>query len=236
MANVVIPYHEMCRREGASLHRGMNHGLGGDHSVILLSARSRPVCDDSPEDGRTTLIYEGHDAPRRTAVPDPKARDQPECFPDGRLTQNGLFHRAAQEFKAGLRLPERVRIYEKIETGVWVYSGVFYLIDSWHEAVGRREVFRFKLLAVEGEEDFSFPPSDFPKPRRVIPAWVKLQVWRRDGGKCAECGARVELRFHLAAPDSRPDGPIGPEHVQLFCPCHGAMTNDRGLITLRDCP
>jgi hypothetical protein len=37
MANEILPYIEMCRREGVSLQRGMNYGLGGNHSVILMS-------------------------------------------------------------------------------------------------------------------------------------------------------------------------------------------------------
>jgi len=35
MANEILPYIEMCRREGVSLQRGMNYGLGGNYSVIL---------------------------------------------------------------------------------------------------------------------------------------------------------------------------------------------------------
>jgi len=34
MANEIIPYSEMCQREGTSLQR-----LGGNHSVILMSLR-----------------------------------------------------------------------------------------------------------------------------------------------------------------------------------------------------
>ena len=37
MANEILPYIEMCRREGVSLQRGMNYELGGNHSVILMS-------------------------------------------------------------------------------------------------------------------------------------------------------------------------------------------------------
>ena len=39
MANEIIPYFEMCQREGSSLQRGMNFGIGGTHSVILMSLR-----------------------------------------------------------------------------------------------------------------------------------------------------------------------------------------------------
>lgn len=39
VANDIIAYIEMCRREGTSLQQGMNFGLGGNHSVILMSLR-----------------------------------------------------------------------------------------------------------------------------------------------------------------------------------------------------
>ena len=40
MASEVVSYLEMCSREGTSLQRGMNFGLGGDPSVVLISIRS----------------------------------------------------------------------------------------------------------------------------------------------------------------------------------------------------
>jgi len=33
MSDNVLSHNEMCRREGVSLQRGMNFGLGGNHSV-----------------------------------------------------------------------------------------------------------------------------------------------------------------------------------------------------------
>jgi hypothetical protein len=93
----IIPYIEMCRREGTSLQQGMNFSLGGNHSVILMSLRRNAPYRDRIEDGGTTLIYEGHDEPRGAHCPNPKVADQPERYPSGRLTQNGRFHRAAQD-------------------------------------------------------------------------------------------------------------------------------------------
>ncbi|MDE2485302.1 MAG: HNH endonuclease, partial [candidate division NC10 bacterium] len=130
MADNIIPYIEMCRREGTSLQQGMNFGLGGNHSVILMSVRRNAPYRDRLEDGGTTLIYEGHDEPRGSSSPNPKAVDQPEHYPSGNLTQNGKFHKAAQNAKAGQRQPERVRVYEKIHVGIWSYNGIFHLIDS----------------------------------------------------------------------------------------------------------
>lgn len=101
-ADNVISYIEMCRREGTSLQAGMNFGLGGTHSVILMSVRPGAPYRDSLEDGGTTLLYEGHDSPRAQDVPNPKLIDQPAAYPTGAPTQNGKFHRAAQDARAGL--------------------------------------------------------------------------------------------------------------------------------------
>jgi hypothetical protein len=185
----------MCQREGVSLQRGMNFELCGNHSVILMSVRPNAPYADRLEDDGTTLIYEGHDIPRSLQNPNPKAVDQPAHTPSGILTQNGLFHRAAQLFKSGEREPERVRVYEKIKQGIWSYNGIFHLVNSWQETSEGRQVFKFKLVAVEGEEDFSVPVPSQSKPRRIIPTWVKLEVWKRDRGKCTMCGSDKDLHF-----------------------------------------
>jgi hypothetical protein len=217
----------MCQREGVSLQRGMNFQLGGDHSVILMSVRPNAPYADRLEDDGTTLIYEGHDLPRSEQCPDPKSVDQPQFTPGGMLTENGKFHRAAQEAKAAQRPPERVRVYEKIKQGIWSYNGVFHLVDSWREQSGVRVVFKFKLVAVEGEEDFSQPVPLESRRRRVIPTSVKLQVWKRDGGKCAMCGATDDLHFDHIIPWSRGGSSSTPENVQLLCGKHNLEKHDR---------
>jgi hypothetical protein len=97
MANEIISYFEMCRREGTSLQRGMNFGLGGNHSVILMSLQRNAPYQDKIEDDGATIIYEGHDESRTLSCPDPKLVDQPEVTSLGTLTQNGKFHLAARE-------------------------------------------------------------------------------------------------------------------------------------------
>ena len=87
MSDNIISYIEMCRREATSLQQGMNFGIGGNHSVILMSIRRNAPYRDRLEDGGTTLIYEGHDQPKGPHSPNPKVVDQPERFPSGGLTQ-----------------------------------------------------------------------------------------------------------------------------------------------------
>jgi hypothetical protein len=226
MANEIIAYLEMCQREGASLQRGMNYRLGGTYSVVLMSKRPNAPYRDRVEDDGLTLIYEGHDTPRSTRNPDPKSVDQPECRPSGSLTQNGLFHRAAQEHKRGEREPERVRVYEKIRQGIWSYNGLFHLLDSWQESDGRRRVFKFRLAAVEDELDAGAVPTIPAQRRRIIPTDVKLEIWRRDGGKCVVCGASDELHFDHIIPYSKGGTSLSPDNIQLLCARHNLEKSD----------
>ncbi|MGG6296926.1 HNH endonuclease [Leptolyngbya sp. AN02str] len=227
MANEIISYLEMCQREGTNLQRGMNYGLGGTHSVILMSLRSNAPYRDRLDDDGSVLIYEGHDEPRRSLAQDPKKLDQPQFRPKGRLTQNGYFHGAAQSYKRGERLPERVRVYEKILSGVWSYNGVFHLVDSWQEPDEHRQVFKFKLIAVEGEEDLQQSTSPSAERRRIIPSAVKLAVWKRDEGKCVVCKASDELHFDHVIPFSRGGTSVTAENVQLLCTRHNLEKSNK---------
>lgn len=188
--------------------------------MILMSVRPNAPYRDRLEDSGTTLIYEGHDEPKSAGIPQPKMVDQPDRTTYGTLTQNGRFHEAAQGHKDGLRPPERVRVYEKLRQGIWSYNGVFHLVDSWQEDDGNRKVFKFKLVAVEGEEDLNRSPAGHRGRRRVIPTSVKLAVWRRDGGRCVVCGATDELHFDHDLPYSKGGSSTTEDNVQLMCARH----------------
>ncbi|WP_433565598.1 TerD family protein [Nocardia sp. CA-151230] len=51
---------------------------------------------------------------------------------------------------------------------------------------------------------------------RAIPQDVKSQVWQRDGGKCAECGAQEYLEFDHVIPWSR-GGATSVDNLQILC-------------------
>ena len=220
MTNEIISYIEMCRREGSSLQRGMNFELGQGYSVILMSVRpNAPYSDRLDEDG-STLIYEGHDVSRSDSIPNPKTVDQPEKYPNGSLTQNGRFLRAALAYKAGKEEPQEVRVYEKIHQGIWSYNGIFQLIDGWREKRGGREVFCFKLVAVIGDASAPQNVLRSQQRRRMIPTAVKIEVWKRDNGRCVVCGATDELHFDHDLPYSKGGTSLRAENVQLLCARH----------------
>jgi hypothetical protein len=165
--------------------------------------------------------------PKATSYPNPKVVDQPLAYPSGGPTQNGKFHAAAQAARQGSRLPERVRVYEKIKPGIWSYNGVFHLVDSWLERDEFRVVCKFKLVAVEGEEDFAQPARVNAERRRLIPTSVKLEVWKRDGGKCSLCGATDELHFDHIVPFAKGGTSMTAANVQLLCARHNLAKGDR---------
>ncbi|MGQ4809433.1 hypothetical protein NKDENANG_02850 [Candidatus Entotheonellaceae bacterium PAL068K] len=143
-AETIISYHELVRIEKQKLQRGMNYRCSKEHSVFLTSTRpDAPYDNEIAEDDRI-LIHEGHDSDKRYSK-NPKKDDQPRFFPSGKLTQNGIFEKAALEFKNNKREAEIVRVYEKIKVGSWSFRGVFKLIDCYQKQVDGRTVFKFVL-------------------------------------------------------------------------------------------
>ena len=191
-----------------------------------MSVRPNALYRDRIVNGGTTLIYEGHDQPRAENLPNPKLVDQVDTLPSGGLTQNGKFHRAAQDAKSGRRSPEHVRVYEKIRPGIWSYNGVFHLVESWTERDEHRLVYKFRLEAVAGEDGLNLPAPGRPAPRRIIPTTVNLEVWKRDGGKCVICGASDELHFDHDVPYSLGGTSVSAVNVQLLCARHNLEKRD----------
>jgi hypothetical protein len=166
------------------------------------------------------LIYEGHDIPRKKGGPEPKSVDQAMRTPNSRLTQNGKFYEAARRASTGAP-PDLVRVYEKIYRGVWSFCGVFALLDAWLEDSGKRKVFKFRLAlsAAHPGEDSLREIEDIQHVRR-IPSEVKVEVWRRDKGKCVECGSSDHLHFDHDIPFSLGGASLTAANIQLLCARH----------------
>ncbi|MFC1939916.1 HNH endonuclease [Chloroflexota bacterium] len=216
----------MCREEGVNLQRGMNFRLRGNYSVILMSLRKgAPYADRVEENGRI-LIYEGHDVPKQKNTVDPKRIDQPMTNPSGTLTQNGLFYQAALRHKNSNIPPELVKVYEKIHPGIWVYNGLFRLLDAWQEISNNRNVFKFRLEIAEDMNKTTLEDREIDH-TRLIPASVKLEVWKRDKGQCVICGSQDNLHFDHVIPYSRGGSSLVAENIQLLCARHNIAKKDK---------
>ena len=223
----VISYNEMCSEEGVNLQRGMNFHLGVFYSVILMSERKGAPYSDKTEDNGTILIYEGHDIPKQQGGPNPKTIDQPMHNPKGNLCQNGLFYEAALAYKTNGK-QEIVKVYEKIKSGIWTYNGFFLLVDAWQEKIDKRKVFKFKLelLKDQNNQYLQKQRNELDNPR-IIPSWVKREVWKRDKGKCVICGETTNLHFDHIIPFSKGGTSLLPENIQLLCAKHNLEKRDK---------
>jgi hypothetical protein len=225
----IVSYNEMCLNEGFSLQRGMNFQVNGGISIILMSLRKgAPYADRIEEDGNV-LIYEGHDSPKNEADY-PKLVNQPMTTPNGSLTQNGKFYTAAKRYKEKVCMPEKVKVYEKIKQGIWVYNGTFELIDSWIENLNNRDVFKFKLIVTnETIDQKRIYKNKLNKldHNRMIPTSVKLEVWKRDKGRCVQCGSSDNLHFDHILPFSKGGTSLKADNIQLLCARHNLQKSDK---------
>ena len=217
----VVSYVQMCQEEGCNLQRGMNYRLNRKpYSVILMSLRKNAPYVDRVEENGKVLIYEGHDISQVNGGPNPKTVDQPISNPNGSPTQNGLFFEAAGKYKKGKSDPEHVKVYEKIHSGIWVYNGLFKLVDAWQEESNTRKVFKFRLELTDKTSSTTNTRSTELEHDRLIPTSVKLTVWKRDKGKCVKCESQDNLHFDHVIPYSKGGSSLVAENIQLLCVRH----------------
>lgn len=230
MKDQIISYREMCDIENAqTIQRGMNYRMNPHYSVILMSQRRNAPYNDKILDDGISIEYEGHDVPRTGDVKNPKLVDQPRTTKTGKLTQNGLFAKAIDEYKNGTHGAEVIRVYEKLIDGVWSEKGFFRLIDYRYEKdeYGRR-VFIFVLTETSFDLIDNRLEENRLRPRsRLIPSHVKKQVWIRDKGKCVLCGSTDELHFDHDLPYSKGGSSITADNVRILCARHNLEKSDK---------
>lgn len=223
----ILSYREMCDAEKIqTLQRGMNYRMNPSYSVILMSQRSNAPYHDRVYDDGVTIEYEGHDTSKRSPDHNPKNEDQPEKLPTGRLTQNGMFNKAANSFKNGNAEAELVKVYEKIIPGVWSLKGYFDLVDYKTVNDGKRNVFRYILRLSDRGNGVERAPSVTQEHARLIPSKVKMEVWKRDKGSCIICGDTKNLHFDHDLPFSKGGTSLSAKNVRLLCMKHNLEKSD----------
>lgn len=225
----VLSHAEITVQEGMNLVKGMNyHPLSKDYSIFLMSVNEDAPYNDGFDPDGNTLTYEGHDITRRENE-HPKNVDQPFFTSNGKLTENGKFFKAVEDYKnRRIENPEHIRVYEKIEANVWSDKGFYYLLDAdfVYAKNEDRKVFKFKLVP----EDIYIETKDVNEEiilSRRIPTIVKRRVWDRDGGKCVECGSTKDLHFDHILPYSKGGTSTNPENIQLLCQKHNLSKSSR---------
>lgn len=226
----VISYIELVNAEKTNLQKGMNFGVGDGYAVFLMSIRKGAPYADAIDPNTGDLLYEGHDEPRTKSCPNPKKVDQPLKTATGRLTENGKFFGAAMDFKSGIRKnPLLIKVYEKIAKGIWCYKGFFELTDAETVPSGRRKVCKFHLKPVQ--KTFLGGTKELPH-TRMIPTSVKVEVWKRDKGRCVTCGATENLHYDHDIPFSKGGSSLTAANVKLLCLKHNLGKSDKIMCIL----
>ena len=66
--------------------------------------------------------------------------------------------------------------------------------------------------------------ENYSRPR--IPESVRIEVWRRDGGKCARCGSREKLEYDHIVPISK-GGSNTTRNIELLCEKHNRSKSNK---------
>jgi 5-methylcytosine-specific restriction endonuclease McrA len=88
-------------------------------------------------------------------------------------------------------------------------------------------VFKFKLELVLAPDLRADGEVEKLTITRMIPTAVKIEVWKRDKGKCVVCGRRDNLHFDHVLPYSKGGSSLVAENIQLLCARHNLAKRDK---------
>jgi len=112
----------------------------------------------------------------------------------------------------------------------WIFKGHLYELTGQHRNLSVFPPEYIKLLILEDYDkdrrklerlqrlygSTSNSGEDISYERPKIPERVRIEVWRRDDGKCAKCGSRERLEYDHIIPISKGGGNTA-RNIELLC-------------------
>ena len=117
------------------------------------------------------------------------------------------------------RRPAQMTIQVKLDD-----EGV--VVDAWQEDDEKRKVFKFKL-SLRDKQYFSKSDHQDLDHNRLIPSTVKLEVFKRDQGKCIKCGSEDNLHYDHILPFAKGGTSVTAENIQILCARHNLEKSDK---------
>jgi hypothetical protein len=109
----------------------------------------------------------------------------------------------------------------KLNPRIWIFKDYFYIVEGPYideqfkllifESFDRERI-RFERL----KQKFDSSSQVEKQPRHRIPEKVRIEIWQRDGGKCAKCGSREKLEYDHIVPLSK-GGSNTARNIELLC-------------------
>ena len=132
------------------------------------------------------------------------------------------------------REPLKIAEYKdgKIAGDVWVFNGFVYEVNGFYsddqirllilEDFDKERAYFEKLNAKFNQVAASSVAYERPR----IPENIRIEVWRRDGGRCAKCGSREKLEYDHIVPISK-GGSNTARNIELLCEkCNRSKSNN----------
>lgn len=145
----------------------------------------------------------------------------------------GLLHsKPMKMFKFSMDSYDAKQTWSVYFSGEWAFDDFVYEVKGLYpDEEARllileefdRERRRFEKLQLKFDKPSS--PDDFSPSRPRIPESVRIEVWRRDGGKCARCGSREKLEYDHIVPISK-GGSNTARNIELLCEKHNRSKSD----------
>lgn len=163
--------------------------------------------------------------------------NQTEDIEEKQILEAFIADEIIQSHKSPIKMDEDIHpIYEVDEKwlshDLWLYCGNLYGIKGGYSETQKKllildfadkERQKFERLQLK----FSKEQTEHVKYERTrIPENVRTEVWRRDEGKCAGCGSRVNLEYDHIVPVSR-GGSNTARNVELLCEVCNRSKGDR---------
>jgi hypothetical protein len=106
-------------------------------------------------------------------------------------------------------------------SGLWIFKGYIYKVngkysDAQAQLLIQEAYDQEKKLWEKLNRKYSRSEELSQEKRARIPENVRIEVWRRDGGKCARCGSREKLEYDHIIPLSR-GGSNTSRNIELLC-------------------
>jgi len=148
-------------------------------------------------------------------------------------------------FRSKLNATMPVLVGQVGERRYWLFQGRYYWDndgldgDQVHALLVTRQQRDDQRIA-RAQAMVAMGTAPRPSARGAIPDDVRQLVWQRDGGRCRNCDATVELQFDHIIPVSM-GGASTVDNLQVLCgPCNrrkgaGLTNGSRGTVT-RDAP
>ncbi|MEK6754153.1 MAG: HNH endonuclease signature motif containing protein [Chloroflexota bacterium] len=139
------------------------------------------------------------------------------------LSVNEIYEKYIELLKQSDTQP--LQFSKKNKKNNWLYKGFIYKVQGTYSDD------QIRLLILEDfdkereffenlKEKFDVSPSSnitYDRPR--IPENIRIEVWRRDSGKCARCGSREKLEYDHIVPISK-GGSNTARNIELLCEKH----------------